>query len=273
MPKRAQTSEGARTTERALDVLDALGESPSGVTPSYVATRIGCHRSTASRLLATLAERGYLERRADGRYGFGLRIITLAHSALESMEIRRRARPYLQYLAKASEETVNLAMLDGLEIVYIDRLVGPQPVHLRTPVGARAPAHCTAIGKVLLASLPQEEALCRLESRTLHAFTERTITDPKQLLHALETVRAQGYAINDREHREDSRCIAAPVRDHTGRVVAGLSITAPVFRLPDERIQQILPYLKATAQNLSRELGYLALGDSGGAMVVDEEAL
>ncbi|WP_324669526.1 IclR family transcriptional regulator [Geochorda subterranea] len=271
MPKRSLDVVTARPTERALDVLELLAESATGTSVSEVAERMHCHRSTASRLLATLAERGYVERRADGRYGLGLRILTLAHRALDSMEIRRRAKPYLQYLVKVSEETVNIAVLDGLEIVYIDRLMGTQPISLRTPVGARAPAHCTAIGKVLLAELPEEEARRRLSSRVLTPFTAYTVTNVEDLMRQLSTVRAQGYALNDREHREDSRCIAAPVRDYTGKGIAAISITAPVFRMSEERINELVPYLKAAAQNLSRDLGYAVAGDSVAGLAVRDD--
>jgi DNA-binding IclR family transcriptional regulator len=230
-----------------------------------IARALGTPKSSAHSLVSTLAEIGLLSVAPSGRYRLGLNLLSLAERMRTSMDILKQAGPSMQELARSSRETVLLAMLDRNEVVYVERAEGTHPMVRLAGVqpGARVPAHCTAVGKVLLAYRDPGETRRFIRSADLRRFTAQTITDPEKLEDALIEVRARGYAIDHQEIVADIACIAAPVADQFGTVIAGLSISMPAYRFEGQRAG-LTDNLKTTASTISRivgEAGEMAPGD------------
>jgi IclR family KDG regulon transcriptional repressor len=218
------------TLVKGLALLEVLAHSdrPLGVTE--LAARIGLGKSNVHRLLQALVEQGYVRRDGDGgTYAASVRLWELGSAVLANLDLRQAAQAWMDWLLDRTRETVHLSMLDGDEVVYVHKLDSPEPVRAYTRIGGRAPAHCVATGKAMLAWIGD----ARLEalSRRLTGFTPRTIADPGEFLREMERVRQQGYAVNRGEWRESVGGIAAPVRDPSGRVVAAVGLSGPIERL------------------------------------------
>ena len=216
---------------RVVHVLEALGRSPEGLGVSDLARMLDVHRSTASRLLGTLAANGMVERDPiSQRYRLGARMVGLAATAIARMPVVSQARPELEQLSAATSETVNLAILDRFHVVYVDQVTPAVTVVMASWVGRRSPVHASSSGKVLLAwgDPRSRQTLLR---RRLDALTGRTITDPAELRRILDDARRRGYASSNGELEEGLVSIAAPVLID-GRAVAAVSISGPGYRLP-----------------------------------------
>ena len=232
----SRSTEGA---ERVVEVLDLLGESREGLGVREVARRLDVHASTSSRLLATLAAGGLVDRdEATGRYRIGARIVGLAAAAVGRLPVVSQARPELEHLSSASAETVNLAIRDGRHVVYVDQVTPAQTVVMASWVGRRSPVHASSSGKVLLAfGRLDVEAAVRALGR-LERLTDRTVTDPKRLLETLRQVRRQGYAASAGELEDGLVTIAAPVVvDGVG--AAAISVSGPSYRLPAREVAHL----------------------------------
>lgn len=248
-----------QTVINALRVLDAFRQAEDfGVTE--LAKELALHKNNVFRLLATLEDHGYVEQSADERYRLGLRSLQLGQAFLRGRQLVRRARPVMELLAAEIRESVHLATLRELEVVFLDGVEADRLVKAGTREGQRLPVHCTAAGKVLMGFAPQvlRESFDRNVNRNgLSLHTERTIVDTTKLLDHLRTVASQGYAIDFEECEEGLVCAAAPIFGPTGEVLAALSISGPAYRLGEERVhREIAPHLIAAATRLSRELGY-----------------
>lgn len=260
-PARPRSRYLVAAVERALGILENVDGSVRGTGVSELSRRLGLGKSTVHRLCMTLEHHGYLVRDPQtGRYRLSLRLFQIGSAALSELDLPRRALPALEALGAAVEETVHLAVLDGEDIVFIGKVDSPRPLRLYSQVGRRSPAHCTALGKVLLAYAPPD-LRSRVLTRPLRRYTATTITDPEALARVLEDVRRRGYAVDDQEFEEGIRCVAAPVRDYTGRVVAALSVSAPAGRLPRARFATLAQQVIAAANQVSRALGHP--GDPG----------
>lgn len=257
-PGRTRTSEptGVRALARGLRLLEALGDGEALVL-SELARRTQLTPSTAYRLLETLRQRGFVDwDESSGLWRIGLRAYQIGQAFCHPNSLSSLALEAMQRLVARVNETVNLAVLDGTEAVYIQQVESSQMLRMFTQLGARVPLHCTGVGKVLLAWQPEAAARRLLGPEPLAAYTPHTMTRVETVLQELEQVRQQGYAV-DREEREIGvRCLAAPVRDATGRVVAALSLSAPAVRLPGERLAELASDVLETAQMLSLRLGW-----------------
>ncbi|MHB8156404.1 MAG: IclR family transcriptional regulator [Desulfocucumaceae bacterium] len=243
------------SVERALAILEALGRNSQGYGCTELGQLLGLHKSTVHRLVSTLLSYGFAEKDPyTEKYKLGTKIMHLGLEALNSLDFRKVSIPYLQELVQLSGETVQLAVLDGNEVLILERDHSPEAITVN--LGLRGYVHCTAEGKVLLAFIPAEKALALLESRDMHKFTINTITEINQMTSHLEKVRSQGFAINAEEMVDGVRAIAAPVFDHTGKIKAALSITGPSSRLTLERIYRLVTVLKETCTSISMQLGY-----------------
>jgi DNA-binding IclR family transcriptional regulator len=224
-----------------------------GVTELSVMT--GWQKSTISRLLAALEEGGLVRQDpVTDRYSPGLSLVALAGAALASDALYLTSHPHLVALAAESGETANLSVLDSGQLLTIDEAPGTQPIKLSGWMGVRQPLHGSSSGKVLLAALPDEQREAILAAG-LPPITSRTETNPARLLEELEHVRVMGYALNVEELVPGLTSIAAPVRDHTGTVVAAISAAGPSFRLTGRHLEECIPLVKDAALRASRELG------------------
>jgi len=249
-----------QSLQRGLGILEIIAKKQTGVTTVEVSREIGLHTSTTFHLLRTLATLGYLAQdEITKQYHVGSKIFHLAASVSNEVQLLKMANPFLVDMAKQTGETSHLALFERGEVIVVGKIDGGGPVGVTERVGYPRPAHCTAIGKVLLASLSVAELKAFLSSAELRPMTLRTITAKATLEQELESVRAQGYAIDDEEFAQGLRCLAAPVWNFTGNVVAAIGISGPVWRVTLDRIAQLTEYVRAAAHRLSQELG-----ESGG---------
>jgi IclR family KDG regulon transcriptional repressor len=247
-----------RVLDRAFSILAMLSDGKPR-TLQQLATDIQLSGSTTFRQLATLASYGYVQRDDQtNQYALGRACLELARAYYEGNDVRRVALPELERLRNETKETVHLAILDRIEIVYIEKLQGLHAIGLMgSRVGGRAPAYCTGVGKVLLAHETPELVRQYFMRRKLTRYTEDTITSFEALVSELSSIQSRGYALDHGEHEAQVRCVAAPIFDMRGKVIAGLSISGPVDRMePIERNQAVITNAKQTARNISIMLGY-----------------
>ncbi len=212
-------------------------------------------RPTALRLLEVLCRSEVLRVNERGMYALGPRVAVWGHAFLDRLDLRAQAADLMQDVVAATQETCFLGTLDAGRVLYVAVADGPQAVRPAARVGFRNPVHSTGIGKAMLAHLPRDEAEALL-TLPLERRTPHTITDPDRLREELALTRARGYAVDDIENEDGVRCIAAPVRDHTGAVVAGLSVSAPAYRFSLDDLAELVPLVLGTSAELSGRLGY-----------------
>lgn len=254
-------SEGAspvQAVSRALSLLELVCRSGRPITLGQAAAQAGLVRPTAHRLLSTLIDHGLVAQDpATKEYRAGLKLFELSNEVARSLDVRPQALPEIRQLSRETNETVHLGILDEGEVVYIDKVESAQTIRMYSAVGKRAPAHCTAVGKALLAYLPAESLRQVIQARGLREFTRTTITTIDALERDLELIRERGYAIDDGEHEPEIRCVASPIRDHTGAVIAAMSLTAPATRMSRERMAAFAPLVRSHADRVSMRLGYV----------------
>ena len=257
-------SANIRSVGRAVSILELLAESPTDLGVTEIGRRLGVHKATASRLLATLADRGLVERNpASDKFRLGFGLIHLAGAATAGMDLVREARPILEDLAERTQETVNLAVLDGDTVLHVDQLTPARAIVSVSWVGRRTPFHCTANGKVLSAFLAEDDRE-RALAEPLERRTKNTITDPGKLRAQLLEVCARGYAQTIEELEEGLNAVAAPVRNRDGAVVAAISVAGPAFRMRPTELARVARIAMDAAGAVSRRLGYLERRQSVG---------
>lgn len=240
---------------RAIGVLFAFTADRPEWTLDDLADHLALNKTSLLRILRTLEAEGFVRRR-DAGYRLGSRVLDLSNAYLSTLSVHRVAQRPMARLAKACRQTLSLAVLDGFEVVYIGIEQAQREVGIQGEIGGRHPAHATALGKVLLADLPDEEVRQRLQGRTLERLTHRTLVEPEALLEHLRRVRGQGYAVDDEERGIGIRCVAAPIRDRSGAVVAGLSLAGPIFHMTDDALAEYREQVLEAAAEISHELGY-----------------
>jgi IclR family pca regulon transcriptional regulator len=251
----------SQSLERGLAILSCFTPKRPVLGIADIADELGMSRSTTHRYVITLVALGYLEQGASRKYRLGLRVTNLGMSALNSTGLREHAHPYLEELRQRTSYTTSLAVLDGTDILYIDRLRsfrrGRGRVDLDLHPGSRLPAHATALGKVLLANLPETELRELLASMKLGKRGPNTITSKKALREELEDVREEGLAVNDQELAPELFAIAAPVRNEGREVVAAVNVSAHSSAISlEEMVDALSPHLLSTADRISARLGY-----------------
>lgn len=243
-----------QTVTRALELLVALQDGAR--TLDECAERLGVHKSTVLRLLQTLEAQRFVTHDAQHRYRLGSRLFDLAGAALAQRDVREVARPHLERLNERTGQTVHLAAYESGEVVYIDKLEARSGIRMYSRVGLRAPLHSTAVAKVLLADLPATTRREIAERIEYVRFTDRTLSNATDLLAELERVRADDFARDSGEHESFINCIAAPIRDGSGAVVAAASVSVPTMSLPAHEVLALLPQLVEAAQGASADLGW-----------------
>jgi DNA-binding IclR family transcriptional regulator len=250
-----------QTIERASSILDILGQSPQGISIRELSTKIKLPKGTTHRLLSSLSYFGYVRQDSKTRnYFLGFKLVELGNLLLSQLDLRKEAEPFLKDLAERTKETVHMVILDRNEVVYIDKVETDQHtsgLRMASRVGLRNPAHSCAVGKVLLADLSEEILNNFIKEKGLPKRTENTITHPTQLKEHLSLVRTQGYAIDDEENEKGIRCVAAPLYNEIGKVVAAVSISGPAFQVTKKVVQERLKKeLMETAIKISQRLGF-----------------
>ena len=248
------------SADRVLRLLQAFGPHERDVSLGDLAQRVGLPKSSVHRLLVTLVGHGFVERDpSTRRYRLGVRLFELGSTVIHERGLHSAAHPVLEELSASTGETCHLAILSGLEAVYVYKVDGESSIIMSSRVGGRAPCHATSIGKVLTA-WAGDEVLRQLRSQPLPAYTDNTITSAGALEAELARVRERGYALDLEELEEGLRCIAAPVRDQSGRVVAALGIAGPRRRFQDDHLEGLVPPVVRAAAILSRNLGHVEVG-------------
>lgn len=243
------------TVTKALAVLGAFSYDEPVLGVSELSRRLGMGKSSVHRVLQTLLDAGFVTKTADDRYRLGLRLYELGQLAVASLRLREVAHPYLERLRNESGETAHLAVLEGTEVVYLDRFESPRTLRLFSRVGHRGPAYSTSSGKVLLAFGPAE-VVEDVIAAGLRRSAPRTITQRSTLLRALEQVRTQGYAISVEEREPGVTSVGAPVFGHEGSCIAAVSIAGPVMRMTPEHLPRLTRLVCRCAADISTAMGW-----------------
>lgn len=240
---------------RGLQILELLAGEKKRWTTTDISRKLKIPKSTTSYLLHTLLARGYLRREADSVYRLSMKLLALGGQAVRGVEIREVALPVLRRLTSETETTAHLAVLEGSEAVYIERVPSPGFIQIDTWVGRRMPLHSTSVGKALAAYLPGREAEALFQATGLPRFTPRTITSLPRLRQELKRIRESGVAIDNEENTPGVRCVAAPIFGNAGAVVAALSLTGLVQQVTEERVGRIVEKVKEAARQLTQTIG------------------
>ncbi len=256
--------------DRALAILQMLSAEGPDLSLGEISTKLGLHKSTVHRLVMVLERHKLVERNSDnGRYRLGLKLFELGTKAVSKLDLRGRARPVLERLVLETSETVHLCILDDTEVVYLDKVEPTRSVRMASSVGRRNPAYCTAVGKAILAWLPEAQVENIVRKHGLKALTANTITSFLELKAELAAIRERGYAVDNEEIEEGVRCVGCVVRDFSGGPVAAISVSGPAFRVTREKVKGISRPVVTSANALSAELGFkqskVALPDNNGA--------
>jgi len=248
---------GVQTLEKGLHLLDLVTRENAPVSLSALAVAAGLPLSTTHRLLSTMMRRGFVDQDPHTRqYRPGSRVVSLSAQVLQHLDLTREAPPVLQWFVDRTGDPISMATLEDGEVVPLCRIESGSSPRLFLHIGRRAPAHCTALGKVLLAGLPDTAVRNILARRGMPRLTPNTIVSPRKLLAHLTMVRELGYALDDEETAVGARCLAVPVRNHAGKVVAAISASGPASAWSPARMQRVREALMETAARLSARLGY-----------------
>ncbi|WP_156288909.1 IclR family transcriptional regulator [Oceanobacillus salinisoli] len=256
MKKKSGDPQILSSVKNALRILKSFSTFEPTKKVSELAEQLGLAKSTVSRLLSTLASEGFvIKDEKTSEYRLGLSVLTLGGIVTNNLEIHNEAAPVLYKLVNDTGETAHLAIMDGLDTIYIHKEECNHPVRILTHLGRRNPSYCTSSGKVLLAfndSSIVEEVI----EKGLVAYTENSITDPNRLREELETIRKQGYAVSTEELTEGTKSVAAPIRDYTGKVVSAITVVGPIQRMKDYKIPDIAKKVIKAGKDASERLGY-----------------
>lgn len=244
---------------RALSMLEMVAESNNGLSNSDLSRRLKIPKSSASYILRVLEKRDYLQRETGGKYRLGLKLLSLTGGAITHLDLREVAKPFLSdFLKKSRLPEVHLAVLDNGRAVYIEKIEDEKSfIRMDIWVGHRLPVHTTAIGKILVSFLPEDEILQILELRGMERKTKKSITNPQKFLREAERVRKYGFAVDDEENAESVRCIAAPIYDSKGKIIAALGTSSVVMHIDETHLPKIVELITESAAKVSRQMGFV----------------
>lgn len=246
-----------KSVSRALDIITIVSLKKGGLGVTEISKQIDINKSSVYRILSTLVQYGYIEQDSEtGRYKLGYKFLEVSSKLLESIDLRSEARQYLQELENTTNEVIHLVVYDQGEVVYIEKLEGNETLRMHSKVGKRAPMHCTSVGKAILAYLPSNVVLNILEQKGMPRHTDKTITNKDDFLQELSQVRMKGYALDLEENESGITCIAVPIFDHSGKVIAAVSISGPTMRMTDQRIDLLQLQMIQIGKKISTRLGF-----------------
>jgi DNA-binding IclR family transcriptional regulator len=243
--------------ERALAMLEAVAQENGGLSNAEISRKLQIPKSSASYILRTLETQGYLNRDEEtGKYRVGLKILSLSRGALTGLDVREVALPIMRHLMEKTNLTCHLAILDGPDAVYIEKIEPHGFIRMDTWVGRRMRVHATSVGKALVAHIPQERLEKILTERGMEKRTPKTITTVPRLLKDLEKVREQGYAVDDEENNIGARCVGAPIFNQDGVIEASLGLSGTINQVNPHTMPRIVEALKDAARHISMGMGY-----------------
>lgn len=246
-----------KSLKKALSVLELFDEQVETLSTKEIAEKLDTRPGTIFPILSTLEEYSYLEKdKENKKYSLGLTLLGKGTLVLRRLDIRDRAQPHIKELLIRCNENVHLAILDSRKVMYIDRKEAAPSLMIRSYIGKRVPAHCTALGKVLLAFLDDRKLEDFKKKEKLEQLTDTTITNPEDLGAELEKVRSEGFAVDNEEFQKGGICIAAPIKSYQDKVIAAVSVSIPKSRFSDERASKIIREVKKVALSISKSLGY-----------------
>lgn len=252
-----QRSNIVKSIVKAFDILELIDKKNElGITE--ISEALGLDKSTVHRLISTLKQKGYVvQNTSNNKYSNSFKLFEMGNNVVERLGLRRQAQPYLEHLARMTNETVNIAIMYDANIIYIDKIESSATIKVDLNIGKKLPAYCTGLGKAMLAFMSQEKVEAIMSDVKFIQYTDKTVTDYPKLLEQLKIIKEQGYSIDDEEYVEGLKCISAPILGYSGEAIAAISIAVPKYRYEDG--EQNIGYtdlVKKTAVSLSKELGY-----------------
>lgn len=246
-----------KSVGRAASLLIALADEAKEVSLTDLSSRLKMNISTVHRLLATLMTYNLVEQnQVNGKYRLGLEALHLGTAVLQQLDLRQEVLPFMRQLSEMTGETVNLSILDGYEVVYIEKVEGSSPLRLFSRIGHRAPVYCTGAGKVLLSEMSLDDVRAILREQGMVPLTPNTLTTFEEFLQALDFVRSHGYAFDDEECEIGASCIAAPIRGHKGKILGALSISGASVRFGSARRSELVELILRKSLDASIRLGF-----------------
>ena len=248
----------SNAVERAFSILETVAESRNGLSNSDISRRLKVPKSSASYILRVMEKRGYLIRGDGGKYRLGLKIMSLSREQSAHVDVRQIAKPILEkFVEKSRMSEAHLAVLDNGRAVYVEKVEAENSfIKMDIWVGHRLPIHTTAIGKVLVAHLPEAEVIKILDMRGMEKKTRRSSTDKKKFRRELEKVREYGFALDNEENSLNVRCLAAPIFNANGETVAALGTSTTILQLDKSHLPKVVELVKDAARKVSQQIGY-----------------
>lgn len=243
--------------DKTLDIIEYLSLADAPLSLTQISKETGISKSTVHRLLKTLVKRHYVEKNEHQYYSIGWKLIQLVGNQINHLELQTEANPILDNLRAELNLSVHLGILDGAEIVYIEKMSSASKAYMYSNVGYRTPAHCSSMGKCLLSCMSGHQLDAFLTTAQLERHTKNTMVDPLVFRQYLKKVRAQGWAMDNEEYLLGHRCIGVPIYDYRGEVIASISASGSIMEIPDEKIPFIVAQVKDCALQISRRMGYI----------------
>lgn len=247
-----------QSLERALMLLNTISEYPDGIQIARLSEKVGLSKSTIHRLLSTLLNMNYVAKVEEtDKYKLGYQVVYLSRNMINNLDIINISKIHLEHLSNNVNETVHLCIEDNGEVLYVDKIESNQTIRMFSRIGHRSPMYCTGVGKILLSGM-SEDKYNKIAQNTIYTSkTAKTIQSKQELDEEIELVKKHGYALDNIENEEGIRCIAAPIRDFQGRIIASFSISGPTSRMTMERVNdELIDKVKETALNISQQYGY-----------------
>lgn len=253
-PPEIPSGSGTGTLGKALDVVAAIADSKSPLRFTDLLKLVGQPRGTLHRNISNLLEEGLIAMNPETYiYSLGPRLLQLASQAWNENELRGIAEPHLRALNELAGETVHLAILQGDQVVYLDKFEAQNSLRMHSQIGRSAPVYCTGVGKAILSGLPDEEFETLAKSINFQRFTDNTIINFEQLQRDRQINIARGFAVDAEEHETGIRCAAAPIKDGLGTLLGGVSVTAPAYRITDEIYEEWTHWVQTTASDIGSD--------------------
>ncbi|MGF6376322.1 IclR family KDG regulon transcriptional repressor [Clostridiales Family XIII bacterium PM5-7] len=246
-----------QSIERALDIIEAVATEQKGLGLTEISGKVDLHKSTAYRIISTMVKRGYLDKTTDNNYKIGLKLIEAVSCYINSLELQTEARPFVAQITAKLGLTSHLGILDGDKVVYIEKMDVVSTVRMYSQIGLRMHAYCSSLGKCLLSNYSKDEIDTIMKDCGFIKFTPNTISSLDQLHQEIAKVRKQAWAMDDEEYEIGHRCIGAPIYDYRGDIIAAISASGDKHVLTDDRIEEVAEYVKMTALEISKDMGYV----------------